>query len=285
MRLGWKTLPKYLVLAYIFMSMLAAVLSMLIPEKIHALIVNNTNLNSENVFENVVSVLTVTFLFGFIFMSKNAIGSCIVVYGERLFSRVSISLSAKQSKKGTGIEQFSRIRDAYTATIHDSIDIVAGTMVQSTLAIYYLGKIISIKISILAIVTAVIVILYSAFTRKWQRANRNEWNTTVARETDYSYRLIKRNKVYDRDDKAFNSIGLSLLRNLRNNFLISLPVMLIIFSCLAIGYYISFQSGGVPSVILWQLYFGMLMGPLASISNDIEDIIHYVTDITVNTSN
>jgi len=105
----------------------------------------------------------------------------------------------------------------------------------------------------------------------------------LTRETDYSYKILKRKTFNQRDNNAYQFVGTSLLRNLRNNFFITLPISVLMFICLAAGYYLSFQSGGVAAVILWQLYFGMLLAPLSTFSEDIENIIHCVTDIVVAT--
>jgi len=283
LKFTWNTLPKSLVLCFIVLNVLAALMSMIIPEKIHGLIVESNDLSSDNVLNRVVQTLVVMFMFGLLMLCKNAIAACVMTYGERLFSESSLKLSKNQSVKGTGLEQFNRIREAYVWVLSDTVQIVFGAFFQFGLAIYFLGTIISIKISLLASAAILSVVIYSFFSRKLQRTNRSQWNSMLTRETDYSYKILKRKTFNQRDNNAYQFVGTSLLRNLRNNFFITLPISVLMFICLAAGYYLSFQSGGVAAVILWQLYFGMLLAPLSTFSEDIENIIHCVTDIVVAT--
>ncbi len=281
----WHILPKPLMISFIVFNALVAIMSMIIPEKIHELIVESNDLSSENVFDRVLVTLFVMFMFGLLMLIQESIESCLMIYGERLFSEDSLRLSINQRGKGTGLEQFNRIREAYVWVLSDSIQIIFGSCLQFGLAIYFLGKIIAVKVSFLAAGAIFLVILYAFFSRKLQIANRTQANTVMARETDYTYKILKRKTMHGRDKEAFKFIGISLIKNLRNNFIISLPIYLLMFSCLSAGYYLSFQSGGVADVILWQLYFGMLLGPLSTFSEDIENIIHCVTDIVVATKN
>ena len=185
-----RVIPTGLSIAFLFLLIIASVLSMIIPLNIYNLIINNDSLDDSNVLYNVISVLVVTAAFGFFNLLKYASQGYIHSYGIRLFSLKSINIVKEHNLEGSGLDQFERIRHAYVSTLTESFTIIFGTTLQIILAFIFLYNKISIEVSLLCVLSILLVLLYSIFARKYYSQNRFSANDTLQKETEMSLKIL-----------------------------------------------------------------------------------------------